>query len=79
MQRASFWSSGSSCLVKKAKNGSIPGAITAIITWAEGVTSLTGSSVVSGCSGAGDAYSFEGGGWHMALVSKELATDASLD
>ena len=27
----------------------------------------------------GDGYSFEGGGWHVALISKELATDASLD
>ena len=27
----------------------------------------------------GNGYSFEGGGWHMALISKELATDASLD
>ena len=27
----------------------------------------------------GDGYSFEGGGWHVALISKELTTDASLD
>ena len=31
------------------------------------------------CKGPGDGYSLEGGGWHVALVSKELATDASLD
>ena len=29
--------------------------------------------------GPGDGYSFEGGGWHVALISKELASDASLD
>ena len=27
----------------------------------------------------GDWYSFEGGGWHVALISKELVSDASLD
>ena len=27
----------------------------------------------------GDGYSFEGSGWHVALISKELTTDASLD
>ena len=29
--------------------------------------------------GPSDGDSLEGGGWHMALVCKELATGASLD
>ena len=29
--------------------------------------------------GPSDGYSFKGGGWHVALFSKKLATDASLD
>ena len=40
MQRASFWSSGSSCLFTYAKKGSIHGAMTTMIMWAEGVISV---------------------------------------
>ena len=52
MQRASFWSSGSSCLLRWAKKGSVHGAMIAMITWAEGVISVAEPPIMSVCSGS---------------------------
>ena len=77
MQRASFWSSGSSCLVRYARNGSVHGAITAIITWAEGVISLAEPPIVSDCSAssgaAGSGLLFEGSPYHATDGLKSLS------
>src|SRR4051812_3792343 len=71
MQRALFWSSGSSCLVRWARNGSIHGAMTTIITWAEDVTSLADPPIMSECSVSGSAV----GSGLLLLSSPSHTTD----
>ena len=53
MKCASFWTSGSSYLVRQARNGSVHGAIMAIISWAEGVISVAEPPIVSESSVSG--------------------------